>query len=209
MLDLQERKSLLALSIAAANALFFTPSNLRALSAETKELRASTLSTTSDNRKNENRSEPIAVTSTAFSANEIIPKPYTGDGKDISPQLKWTAGPAATKFYALSVEDPDAPGGTWWHWMLVNIPANVTQLREAAGKTKALPPGAVEGKNDFEKLGYNGPMPPRGQKHHYHFKIIALNDRLKLNSGYTKQQYEAAIKGHITGQGELIGTYSH
>ena len=151
----------------------------------------------------------LTVSSTAFSANKAIPKQYTGDGKDVSPQLKWSPGPSGTKYYALSVEDPDAPGGTWWHWILFNIPANVTQLNEAVSKSKAIPAGAGEGKNDFDKIGYNGPMSPKGQNHHYHFKVVALSNKLNLNPGCSKQQYEAAIKGHITGQGDLIGTYSH
>lgn len=159
--------------------------------------------------KNKKQPDTLTVTSTAFGAGKIIPKQYTGDGKDVSPPLKWTAGPNGTKCYALSVEDPDAPGGTWWHWTISNIPPSVTQLSEGASKGKALPKGSIEGKNDFEQLGYNGPMPPKGQNHHYHFKVVALSDQLKLSPGCSKQQYETAIKGHILAQGELIGTYSH
>lgn len=149
----------------------------------------------------------LSVSSTAFGAGRMIPKQYTGEGKDVSPPLKWTAGPAGTKCYALSVEDPDAPGGTWWHWTVGNLPANLTQLSEGASK-QAMPKGTIEGTNDFGKRGYNGPMPPKGQNHHYHFKVVALNTMVKLNAGCSKEQYEAAIKGHITGQGELIGTYA-
>jgi Raf kinase inhibitor-like YbhB/YbcL family protein len=159
--------------------------------------------------KDVKQTKVLTVTSTAFGAERIIPKRYTGDGKDVSPPLKWSAGPSGTKCYALSVEDPDAPGGTWWHWTLSNIPPSVTQLSEGASKSKALPKGSIEGKNDFEQLGYNGPMPPKGQNHHYHFKVVALSDELKLSRGCSKQQYETAIKGHILAQGELIGTYSH
>lgn len=157
--------------------------------------------------KDEAAPAPLNVSSTAFSAGKVIPKQYTGDGKDVSPPLQWSAGPKGTKCYALSVEDPDAPRGTWWHWILANIPVNITHLKEGASKGKPGP--GVEGKNDFDNLGYNGPMPPKGQNHHYHFKVVALSDQLKLSPGCTKEQYEAAIKGHITGQGELVGTYAH
>jgi len=153
-------------------------------------------------------SKALSVSSTAFNTGQVIPKQYTGEGKDASPPLKWTAGPKGTKCYALSVEDPDAPRGTWWHWIIANIPGNVTELAEGASKEKSIPKGSVEGTNDFKKLGYNGPLPPKGQNHHYHFKVVALTDKLKLSPGCTKEQYEAAIKGHITGQGELIGTYA-
>lgn len=149
----------------------------------------------------------LSVTSTAFGAGKVIPKQYTGEGKDVSPPLKWTAGPKGTKCYAISVEDPDAPRGTWWHWVAANIPATVTQLAEGASQ-RAMPKGAIEGTNDFEKRGYNGPMPPRGQNHRYRFKVVALSDMVKLDAGCTKDQYEAAIKGHITGQGEVVGTYA-
>lgn len=159
--------------------------------------------------KDAKRPVVLTVTSTAFGADKVIPKQYTGDGKDVSPPLKWTVGPSGTKCYAVSVEDPDAPGGTWWHWTIANIPQSVTQLGEGASKGKTLPIGSIEGKNDFDKIGYNGPMPPKGQNHHYHFKVVALSDQLKLSAGCSKQQYETAIRGHILGQGELIGTYSH
>ena len=186
MRDLQKRKPTIAFSLCAIFSLLL---NIAALA------------------KDEVRPAALNVSSTAFSAGKAIPKQYTGDGKDVSPPLKWTAGPKGTKCYALSVEDPDAPRGTWWHWILANIPANVTELKEGASKGKTTQ--GIEGKNDFDKLGYNGPMPPRGQNHHYHFKVVALNDQLKLSPGCTKEQYEAAIKGHITGQGVLVGTYAH
>ncbi len=155
------------------------------------------------------RVKKLEVSSTAFSAGKIIPKQYTGDGKDVSPPLKWTAGPKGTQCYAISVEDPDAPRGTWWHWIIANIPSNVTQLNEGASRGKVAIFGSVEGINDFDKLGYNGPMPPKGQNHRYYFKVLALSSPLKLRWGCTKEQYAAATKGNIIGQGELIGTYAH
>lgn len=200
MLNLQQRKTALTLSLFTTLAFGINHSNICANAGETKA---------ATGIKQNKPPARININSTAFGANKTIPKLFTGDGKDISPQLQWTAGPAGTKSYALSVEDPDAPGGTWWHWILINIPASVTQLSEAASRSKNLPAGSFEGKNDFEKLGYNGPMPPKGQNHHYQFKVVALDAKLTLSPGCTKQQYESAIKGHIIGQGYLIGTYSH
>lgn len=150
----------------------------------------------------------LSVSSTVFNTGQAIPKQYTGEGKDVSPPLKWTAGPKGTQCYAISVEDPDAPRGTWWHWIIANIPSKITELPEGASQGKSVPSGSIEGINDFKKAGYNGPLPPKGQNHHYHFKVVALNSPVKLNPGCSKEQYEEAIKGHITAQGELVGTYA-
>jgi Raf kinase inhibitor-like YbhB/YbcL family protein len=190
MFDLRKRKSV-TVSICIALPLCVSIASIGAMAKENDKVKA------------------LSVSSTAFGAGKVIPKQYTGDGKDVSPPLKWTAGPKGTTGYAISVEDPDAPKGTWWHWIIANIPSNVTQLNEGASRGKLAIPGSVEGKNDFDKLGYNGPMPPKGQNHHYHFKVVALSSPLKLRWGCTKEQYEAALKGNIIGQGELIGTYTH
>lgn len=150
----------------------------------------------------------ITVTSTAFGEGQRIPRDYTGDGKDLSPALKWTAPPPNTKSIALSVEDPDAPRGTWWHWILSDIPPQVRELKENASRSSQLPSGAAEGINDFKKAGYNGPLPPKGQSHRYQFNIVALDTVLKLKPGMTKVEYSQAIKGHVVAEGRLTGTYS-
>ena len=147
------------------------------------------------------------LTTPAFQQNQPIPKKYTCDGADSSVPLTWSDPPAGTQSFALIVDDPDAPAGTWVHWVLYEVPPNVKDLGEALPESERLDNGAVQGKNDFGKLGYGGPCPPRGPAHHYHFKLFALADPIRLKPGATKAQLLAAMKGHILGQVELVGTY--
>ncbi len=150
----------------------------------------------------------LKVTSTAFGDGKAIPKKYTGDDKDVSPALQWSAPPAGTKSIAISCEDPDAPVGIWWHWIIYNIPPDVKSLKEGIEKTETLANGASQGTNDFKKVGYNGPAPPPGAMHHYHFKVVALDTKLLLKPGCTKTEFAGALRGHVLGSGELTGTYS-
>jgi Raf kinase inhibitor-like YbhB/YbcL family protein len=149
----------------------------------------------------------FALTSSAFQANQPIPKKYTCDGSDTSVPLTWTDPPAGAKSFALICDDPDAPGKTWVHWVLFDIPGDTKELAEGIPGKQKLDNGAVQGKNDFGKVGYGGPCPPPGPAHHYHFKLYALADQVRLNPGATKQQLLDAMKGHILGQIELVGTY--
>jgi Raf kinase inhibitor-like YbhB/YbcL family protein len=149
----------------------------------------------------------IELTSTAFQAGAAIPKEYTGDGADLSPPLRWSEPPPSTETIALICDDPDAPRGTWVHWVLFNLPAQTGELEEGIFSSKLVNKGATEGKNDFGNIRYNGPAPPRGKLHRYFFKLYALGVKLKLAEGATKAQLEAAMKGHILAQGELMGTY--
>jgi len=144
----------------------------------------------------------MQLTSTAFQEGTTIPKQYTGDGKDVSPPLHWSGAPAGTKSFALIADDPDAPRGTWVHWVVWNLPADQHELAE--GK---LPAGVRQGKNDFGKTSYGGPSPPPGKPHRYFFKLYALDTTLDLADGASKQQLEQAMKGHILGSGELMGKY--
>jgi Raf kinase inhibitor-like YbhB/YbcL family protein len=144
----------------------------------------------------------MQLTSTAFQEGATIPKQYTGDGKDVSPPLRWSGVPAGVQSYALIADDPDAPRGTWVHWVVWNLPADQHELAE--GK---LPSGARQGKNDFGKAAYGGPAPPPGKPHRYFFKLYALDKTLDLAEGASKQQLEQAMKGHILGSGELMGRY--
>ncbi|CEG59725.1 YbhB/YbcL family Raf kinase inhibitor-like protein [Legionella micdadei] len=144
----------------------------------------------------------LSLESTAFISNTMIPSQYTCDGLDSSPPLAWQDSSAQTRSYVLIVDDPDAPGGTWDHWVLFNIPAAVKQLPEGSVK----PEGALDGKNSWGSLGYRGPCPPSGV-HHYHFKLYALDSTLNLPSGVGKQAVMQAMKGHILGSTELIGLY--
>jgi Raf kinase inhibitor-like YbhB/YbcL family protein len=147
------------------------------------------------------------IRSTAFPAGDTIPKKYTCDGPDISPPLNWTEPPAGTKSLALIVDDPDAPVGTWVHWVLYNLPTSTRELAEGAHTSETLASGARQGTNDFRKIGYGGPCPPQGLAHRYFFKLSALDTELNLAPGATKKQLEAAIAGHILTQAELIGRY--
>lgn len=149
----------------------------------------------------------LQITSSAFKNGQPIPVQYTGEGKDISPPLQWTNIPANAKSLVLISDDPDAPMGTWVHWVVYDLPAETAGLAEGVPKTPELANGAKQGVNDFKRIGYNGPMPPPGKPHRYFFKLYALDCRLGLNPGATKAQVEKAMQGHILAQGQLMGTY--
>ena len=154
-----------------------------------------------------NSAEQLQLTSTAFTEGSPVPVEYTCDGKDTSPPLKWTGAPATTKSFALIVDDPDAPMGTWVHWVLFDLSPETSELKEGAGKSGSAEPG-VQGVNSFKKSGYGGPCPPKGKPHHYVFKIYALDHRLGLKPGASKKEVEKAMLNHTVAQGQLIGTYS-
>ena len=150
------------------------------------------------------------MTSTAFSDKGAVPSKYTCEGRDISVPLEWSGTPPGTKSLALIVDDPDAPDPkapkmTWVHWILYNIPPNVTFLSEEDGQ-KTDPKGAKEGLNDWNKTGYGGPCPPIG-RHRYFHKLYALDTILPDLNRPRKPELEKAMKGHILGQAEMIGTY--
>lgn len=149
----------------------------------------------------------LTVKSTAFSHGGMIPSKYTCDGMDISPPLSWSKGPEGTKSYALISDDPDAPMGTWVHWVIYNLSADVTFLPEDFPKTKILDKGVLQGKNDFRKYGYGGPCPPGGT-HRYFFKVYALDIVIDAGAGLTKKQLLKEMDKHILAQGELVGKYS-
>lgn len=145
----------------------------------------------------------IKVTSTAFGDGAMIPKKYTCDAQNISPQIAWTGVPAGAKSIALICDDPDAPVGDWVHWVVYNMPVSTKELAEGV---QSLPAGSKSGTNDFRKPGYGGPCPPSGV-HRYYFKIFALDAALPLAEGATKAQLLKAMDGHIVAQGELMGKY--
>ena len=150
----------------------------------------------------------IELTSTAFQPGTTIPKQYTGDGADQSPPLKWSEPPNGTQSLALICDDPDAPRGTWVHWVVFNLSVQIRELEEGLPTTAVLGNGAKQGKNDFGKIGYGGPAPPKGKPHRYFFKVYALDTALDLPPGATKaQQLMDAMKGHILAEGQLVGTY--
>jgi Raf kinase inhibitor-like YbhB/YbcL family protein len=148
----------------------------------------------------------IHVTSPAFAEGGTIPKQCTCDGKDISPALEWTGIPEGAKSLALICGDPDAPRGTWVHWVLFNLPANTSGLPEGLPASKNLDSGAKQGRNDFGEIGYGGPCPPRGT-HRYYFKVYALDRELDLGPGIPKYKLVEAMKGHILAEGQVMGRY--
>ena len=152
----------------------------------------------------------LAITSPGFSHNQEIPKRYTCDGKDISPALEWSGLPEGAKSVVLIVDDPDAPDPaaprmTWVHWVLYNIPADVSGLPEGV-KPKDLPRGTKEGLNDWKRTGYGGPCPPIG-RHRYFHKLYALDVVFPDLGQPTKGKLEKAMEGHILSKAELVGTY--
>lgn len=149
----------------------------------------------------------MEIKSSAFGNGEMIPVKYTCDGADFSPSLEWTAGPAGTKSFALICDDPDAPMGTWVHWVIYDIPAAATMLAEGITREKDLPGGGTQGINDFRRTGYGGPCPPGGRTHRYFFKLYALDAALGLKPGITKDQLLKAMKGHVLAEAQLMGTY--
>ena len=149
----------------------------------------------------------LQIISTAFSAGEAIPKKFTCDGPDVSPKLTWNESPAKTQSFALIMDDPDAPVGTWVHWVLYDLPADTGELPEGVAGQEQLASGARQGRNDFGKIGYSGPCPPPGKPHRYLFKLYALDAKLGLKSGATKADVEGAMKSHILAQAELIAKY--
>jgi len=148
----------------------------------------------------------INIKSAAFVPGGKIPWKYTCDGMDISPPLTWTSGPEGTKAFALICDDPDAPMGTWVHWVLFNLPANITELRENVPPERELEGGAKQGMNDFRKIGYGGPCPPGGT-HRYFFKLYALDVEINLEAGATKEELLNAMEGHILAEAQLMGRY--
>jgi Raf kinase inhibitor-like YbhB/YbcL family protein len=142
-------------------------------------------------------------TSTAFAEGQPIPKKYTCEGQDLSPGLKWGDVPAGTKSLALLVDDPDAPNGTWSHWVVVGIPPETREIPEGG----PLPWGSREGTNDFKRTGWGGPCPPPGHAHRYYFRLYALDTTLDGLSQPSRAQLLSAVEGHTLEKGELMGTY--
>ncbi len=149
----------------------------------------------------------LKLTSTAFTPSGSIPKKFTCDGPDVSPALAWTDAPAGTQSLSLIMDDPDAPVGTWVHWVLYDLPANTRELPEGVPKDNQLSNGARQGRNDFGRIGYGGPCPPPGPAHRYFFKLYALDAKTNLKAGATKAELERAMKGRILAQAELMGRY--
>jgi Raf kinase inhibitor-like YbhB/YbcL family protein len=151
----------------------------------------------------------MQVSSTSFAEGETIPKDFTADGKDVSPQLAWSGAPNTTQSFAVICDDPDAPRGNWVHWVLFNLPASRTDLPQAVPPEKETLGGARQGSNSFKKIGYGGPNPPPGKPHRYIFTVYALDSQLNVNAGADKAEVVAAMKGHVLAEGKLMGKFAH
>jgi len=148
----------------------------------------------------------FTITSTAFEHEGMIPVKYTCDGADISPPFSWKNAPAGTKSFALICDDPDAPMGTWVHWVLFNLPENTNQLQENIPTDEKLGNGALQGINSWPRIGYGGPCPPSGT-HRYFFKFYALDTMLEVSGEVSKDRLLQAMQGHILAQTEIMGKY--
>jgi Raf kinase inhibitor-like YbhB/YbcL family protein len=147
------------------------------------------------------------LTSSAFVREQAIPQKYSCDGEDVSPPLAWSEPPAGTQSFALICDDLDAPAGIWVHWILYNIPGEARALPEAVPAEIKLADGSMHGKNSWQRMSYGGPCPPSGT-HRYVFRLYALDMLLDLPAGASKEQLTQAMKGHILGQAETMGTYA-
>jgi Raf kinase inhibitor-like YbhB/YbcL family protein len=150
----------------------------------------------------------IQLKSSAFAEGKLIPIRYTCDGADISAPLAWSGLPAGTKSLALVCDDPDAPRGTWVHWVVYDLPGTLEELPEGVAPTPDLEQGGRQGRNSFGHFGYGGPCPPSGT-HRYFFRLYALDAFLDLPSGIAKDRLLRAMNGHILGEAELMGRYHH
>jgi Raf kinase inhibitor-like YbhB/YbcL family protein len=165
------------------------------------------ISTTASFSGNGGNNVALTISSKSFANGGVIPKKYTCDAGDVSPDLSWNEPPTGAKSFALLADDPDAPVGNWNHWTLWNAPAELRGLPEGTSKAAQLSDGTQQGMNDFRKIGYNGPCPPPGKPHRYYFKLYALDAKLTLKENSGKRELEAAMKGHVLAQAEWMGRY--
>ncbi len=149
----------------------------------------------------------LDIKSAAFSNGAAIPRQYTCEGRDISPELQWEGAPAGTLSFALICDDPDAPMGTWVHWVIYNIPAATQGLPEGVATVGSLKDGSQQGFTDFQRTGYGGPCPPAGKPHRYFFRLYALDSMLAIKGKVTKESLLSAMQGHILAEAGLMGTY--
>ncbi len=149
----------------------------------------------------------LEVTSPAFAEGTEIPERFTCDGEDASPPLRWSGAPDGTRGYALIVDDADAPGGAFVHWVVYNISSNATGLAAGIPSAESAAAGGRQGVNGFGRAGYGGPCPPSGGPHRYFFRLFALDGQLDLQAGATRSDLLRAMNGHVVGQGSLTGTY--
>ena len=153
----------------------------------------------------------MEIRSSAFDPGSEIPLRHTCDGEDLSPQLSWSGVPEGVESFVLIMDDPDAPPGTWVHWLLYDLPGDVRELREGLAKSESLDGGGIQGMcwgvDSFSRVGYYGPCPPPGSPHRYSFRLYALDAKLGLPPKATKKQVVEAIKGHVLAEAELVALF--
>lgn len=152
-------------------------------------------------------SRPLTLRSASFEPGKAIPVKHTCDGDDLSPQLEWDGAPPGTETFALIVDDPDAPGRTFTHWVIYNIPARRRELPEGVRGEKIIRKGCFQGLNDFRQMGWGGPCPPPGKPHRYRFRLYALGTVLDVPSGVAKGTVLDAMRGHVLAEAEIVGIY--
>jgi len=179
-----------------------------ALTTSVNAIPTSTAEATEGSRVNEGGpSMGFQLVSTAFAEGKTIPKKHTCDGPDLSPALSWSGTPAGTKSFSLICDDPDAPAGTWVHWVVYDLPASLASLPEGVLKDGELRGGGRQGTTDFRRLGYGGPCPPPGKPHRYYFKLLALDAPLGLPPGASKSDVLKAAQGHTLAETQIMGRY--
>ena len=149
----------------------------------------------------------LELKTAAFPPGGAIPKQFTCDGPDMSPALSWTEPPPRTQSFVLIVDDPDAPAGTWVHWVVYNLPASARQIPEHALSGDAVQGAGLPGVNDFHRAGYGGPCPPPGKPHRYFFRLYALDIELAVKPKASRKDVDQAMRGHVLAHAELMGTY--
>jgi hypothetical protein len=152
-------------------------------------------------------SSKIELKTTSFTPGDFIPKRFTCEAADVSPALTWTEPPPGTQSFAIIEDDPDAPSGTFVHWLVYDLPAAYRSLPEALSGNDQMAGGGRQGTNDFSRTGYSGPCPPPGRPHRYFIRLYALDAKLDLRPAATRKELEAAMKGHILARAELMGRY--
>ncbi|MGP8201030.1 MAG: YbhB/YbcL family Raf kinase inhibitor-like protein [Limisphaerales bacterium] len=162
---------------------------------------------TAENSPSNGAAMKLHLTTTAFAEGQPIPQRHAFDNQDLSPALQWSGVPPAARSLALICDDPDAPVGTWVHWVIYDLSPATAGLSEGVPKSPELADGAKQGMNDYKRIGYGGPCPPPGKAHRYFFKLYALDTELKLKPGVTKKDLLKAMDGHVLAEGQLMGTY--
>jgi len=153
------------------------------------------------------RASKMELRTTSFEPGGFIPKRFTCEGADVSPALSWGDPPAGTQSFAIIEDDPDAPSGTFVHWLVYDLPATYRRLPEALSGNDPMAGGGRQGTNDFSRTGYNGPCPPPGKPHRYFIRLYALDGKLDLRPAAARRELESAMQGHILAQAELMGRF--